>query len=331
MIRRALVTGATGMLGAYIVEQLVADGVSVRALVRDPRAAEWLKDLGADVVAGALEDKHSLLTAATACDTIFHAAAAIGSGGAWETYRRGNVDGTSNVVSAAAVNGTQVVHVSSTAVYGRARYRPEPTDETSPLPVLPEHDVYGRSKQEAESVVLTAHRDGRVRGTIVRPPVMYGRRDRQFISRIGPIFRRGVFPLIGGGHTTLPLAHAGSVAQGAILAARSDQAGGRVYLLANDHSVDTALLVECARIGLERKVYAPVVPPLVGRAGFGALHAALHLIGRSDLARHTHGTFEMLTRDNPFTSARARNELGWQPSVPPETALVEAFRSWSRQ
>lgn len=49
---RALVTGATGMVGSHIVERLVADGWSVRALMRDTAAASWLRDAGAELARG---------------------------------------------------------------------------------------------------------------------------------------------------------------------------------------------------------------------------------------------------------------------------------------
>jgi len=327
---RALVTGATGMLGSYIVEELVGDGWDVTALVRDAARGRWLRGLGAELAPGSLGDPASLIAAARDCDAVFHAAAAIGSGGDWEIFRRGNVEGTSNVVEAASRAGARLVHVSSTSVFGAARYRDEPTDESVSLPELPEHDVYGRSKQEAEAVVLDAHRAGRLSCAIVRPPVMYGVRDRQFAPRIGPVFERGFFPLIDGGRSTLTLVHAGSVARGAVLAARAPDAEGRVYHLTNDWPVDVKLLVESAAEGLGRSIEAPPVPRWVGRAGFGALALGLRLVGRSDLARHAGGTLSMLTRDNPFTSSRAREELGWDPEGSPAQRLVEAFR-WYRE
>ena len=328
MTRRALVTGATGMLGSYIVEQLLTSGWEVRALVRNLHRATALADVGVELRAGTLEDVASLGAAADGCGVVFHAAAAIGAGGDWEAFRRGNVEGTANVVEATAIHGARLVHVSSTAVFGRARYRDEPTDETVPLPDLQDHDVYGRSKQEAERVVLHAHEVGRVWATVVRPPVMYGLRDRQFVPRVAPVFSRGVFPVIAGGGTTLSVVHAGSVAQGAVLAASAEVAGGRVYHLTNDYPVTTRCLVQCAQEGLGRSVFAPNLSAGVGRAGFGALKLALITVGRSDLARHARGTLEMLTRNNPFTSTRARDELGWSPSVPPEIGLTEAFRWW---
>jgi nucleoside-diphosphate-sugar epimerase len=38
--------------------------------------------------------------------------------------------------------------------------------------------------------------------------------------------------------------------------------------------------------------------------------------------------FELFTRDNPFSSARARRELGWSPTFPPEEGIPEAFAWW---
>ena len=328
MTGRALVTGATGMLGSYIAERLREDGWSVRALVRSRDRGAWLEGIGAELVDGVLENVDSLTAAARSCDAVFHAAAAIGPGGDWEEYRRGNVEGTRNVVEAASRASARLVHVSSTAVYGDARYQDEPTDELAPLPELPAYDVYGRSKQEAEAVVLNAHRGGLCWGTIVRPPVMYGCRDRQFTPRLAPVLERGLFPRIRGGRTTLALVHARHVAEGAILAATQETAGGKAFLLTNDFPVTVTDLIRCAEAGLGKRIYAPAVPMPIGRAGFAALEGILKATGRGDLARHAAGTLDMLTKDNPFTSDRARSELGWSPSIVPDVGLTEAFHFW---
>ena len=324
----ALVTGASGMLGAHIVECLASSGWDVRGFVRSASSCKWLEALGARPVEGNLTDKASVRHAARGCDAIFHAGAAVGSGGAWEQYHAINVVGTANVLEAAA--GARVVQVSSTAVYGGARYQAQPTDETLPLPLLPEHDTYGRSKQDAERLVLEAADKGLVWATVIRPPVMYGRGDRQFVPRIGPVFLHGVFPLIDGGGARLPIVSASAVADGAVRAAGLDAACGRVYLLTNDTPVTVADLVAFAAEGLGRRVRTPRLSFTTGRLAFGVLRAALRLSGRTDLAGHAIGTFRMLTQDNPFTSARAVRELHWRPPTDPSRLLPEAFRWWIR-
>jgi nucleoside-diphosphate-sugar epimerase len=328
-VKRALVTGATGMLGAYVVERLLAEGWSVRGLVRNPAARGSVQALGAQAVPGDLTDLDSLRAAADRCHAVFHTAAAIGPGREWEPFRVINVVGAEHVVAAAEAAGSRLVHVSSTSVFGRHRYHAAATDETTSLPRLPARDAYGRSKQEAERVVLAAHAAGRVWATIVRPPMMYGKRDRQFAPRVGPALERGLFPLVGGGRTTLSLVHAHSVADGAVRAASTDAAGGRVYHLTNDFEVTGAELVTYASLGLRLRIRARHLPLRAARMMSSALSLALVLGGRRDLAAHTAGLLDMLTRDNPFTSERARQELDWSPTVRPASGLPEAFRWWS--
>jgi len=285
---------------------------------------------GIESVRGSLEDAPSLHGAARGCDAVFHAAAAIGSGSDHASFRRSNVEGTRSVVEASAAAGARLVHVSSTAVYGSARYGATPTDEDTQLPDLSAADAYGRSKQEAEAIVTSASRRGRVWAAVVRPPVMYGVGDRQLAPRLGPVLNRGFFPLVGGGRTTLTFVHARNVAEGIVLAAERDQAAGRAFLLADDFPLTVAELVESAARGLGRAILAPPISRLLGRWGFDLLALGLSSAGRADLARHTRGTFEMLTRDNPFTSRRAREILGWSPTVRPRDGVAEAFAWWKR-
>lgn len=328
-MKRALVTGATGMLGSYVVDRLLDDGWTVRALVRRPGSARRLVETGVDCAPGDMTNAEDVRRAVVGCEAVVHAAAFIGAGGRWEEYRRGNVGGTANVVAACSEVGARLVHVSSTAVFGQARYRDPPTDERAPLPRLPERDVYGRSKQDAERVVLDAVEEDRLRATVVRPPVMYGRYDRQFAPRIGPVFRAGVFPVVGTGTNPLPIVHAASVADGITRSLARDVALGRVYHLTHDFDLDVVNLAKLAGQGLDRRIWTPRVPFVAGRVGFAALRAVLTVGGRSDLAGHVTGTFRMLTRPNPFSSERARRELDWAPPIPPEIGLPDAFQWWA--
>src|SRR6185312_6835797 len=111
-LRRALVTGATGMLGSYFVQCLADAGCGVRALVRDETRAAWLRPLGAELVQGDITSAQALRDAADGCDAVFHAAAAIGPEADWETFRAANVDGTQHVIDACAANGARLLYVS---------------------------------------------------------------------------------------------------------------------------------------------------------------------------------------------------------------------------
>ncbi|MEE8078157.1 MAG: NAD-dependent epimerase/dehydratase family protein [Pseudomonadales bacterium] len=327
-MKSALVTGASGMLGSYVVKRLHADGWPVTALVRDPVRSAWLEKIGATLIQGDILDVDSLEKAALGQDVIFHTAAAIGTGSNPNSIWIGNVIGTTNLVQAAATVRARVVHISTTSVFGRERYHEQATDESSPLPKLPQIDVYGRSKQDAEKVILSAHSRGRIWGCIIRPPVMYGTHDRQFLPRIAPLLKRGVFPLIGGGRTTLTVVHASSVADGAVRAATRFSAGGKIYHLTNDFELTLADFVALAEQGLGRHIKTVDVPVRVGQASFGTLAFLLSTFRRRDLAQHMRGVFDFLSRDNPFTSSRARRELDWSPHVTPDIGIPEAFAWW---
>ena len=331
-MRRALVTGATGLVGSHIVERLHADGWNVRALVRDVRRSAWLEPLGAELFVGDVLDAEAFVRAADACDVIFHCAAAILPERAeWEAYRATNLDGTRNAIAAARASGARLLHVSSVAVYGGARYRDAPTDESVELPPLPESAFYARSKRESEAMVLDAHRRGEIWACAVRPDVIYGKRDRQFVPRIGKVLSRGFFPLLGDGRSTLPVVHAGNVADGAVRAVRTDIAGGKAYNLANDYDVTVRDFVRLAAQGLRRRVRLVPVPMVLAKAVFKLVTIIIGIARRGAALSQAGGAVAFMSRNNPFSSDRAKRELGWTPPVRPEVGIPEAFRWWADQ
>lgn len=329
---RALITGASGLVGSYVAERMLADGWSVRALVREPSRAAWLGRSSIELRAGDILSRDSFVSAAEACDVIVHSAAAVVVRGGWEAYRVPNLEGTRNAIAAAEDAGARLVQVSSVAVYGpEARYAAgdgKCTEDTPLLP-LPERAHYARSKRESEAMVLEAHAARRIWATAVRPDVIYGVRDRQFVPRVAKALRFGFAPLVNGGTSTLAIVHAANVADGIVRAARLDAAGGRAYNLANDFAVTMAEFIRMAGEGLGRRIRAMRVPFPVARAvaRVASTFAALAL-GRSAgvMAR---SALDFVARDNPFSSDRARRELGWNPRVRPEVGIPEAFR-WVR-
>jgi nucleoside-diphosphate-sugar epimerase len=325
----ALVTGATGLVGSHIIEQLLGDGWTARALVRDVARADWLRALGAELVAGDVLDADSMIASARGCTAIFHTAALIAPTGGWDAFHAVNIGGTNNAISAAERSGARLLQVSSVAVYGSSqRYRSTPTDERTELPPIREDNYYARSKRESEELVMSAHRAGRIWAAAVRPDVIYGPRDRQFIPRAARLFRLGVVPLVNGGRSKLAIVHAANVADGAVRAVCSDGAGGKAYNLANDYDVTVADFVRLGAEGLEKRVWTPSVPRSVAAAVLGAIGAVGERVMGRGLAAHAESTLNFMSRDNPFTSDRARAELRWSPPVKPEAGIPEAFRWW---
>ncbi len=175
---------------------------------------------------------------------------------------------------------------------------------------------------------MDAHAAGRIWATAVRPDVIYGPRDRQFVPRIARLLSRGVMPIFGAGDNTLAIVHAANVADGIRRAACTDYAGGRVYNLANDYDITLREFIRLAAHGLGRRVRTIRLPAPVGRTMIAALAAGLRVTRGPSLAAQIRSSFAFMTRNNPFTSERARAELGWAPPVTPDAGIPEAFAWW---
>lgn len=326
----ALVTGATGLVGSHIAELLLEKGWTVRALVRSATSASDLLP-GIDAVTGDVLDEASFRRAATGCHVVFHAAANIIVPGGWDAYRVTNIEGTRNAIAAAEGAKARLLQVSSVAVYGpSSRYDAarlgKKTDERTELAPLSERAFYARSKRESEAMVMAAHRQGRIWASAVRPAVVYGRRDRQFVPRMAKLVGRVPIPMINGGRSIFGVVHATNVAQGAVLAATSDRAGGNAYNLANDFDVSVREFFELAGRGLGRRPLLIPMPLWFARGGLKVAKSTAKLLTGGRFSLMSGSVIDFLAEDNPFSSERAKRELGWSPTVRPEVGVVEAFR-----
>ena len=315
----------------HLVPRLQRDGWQVRALVRDPARAGMLTHADVTLATGDVLDETSFVRAARGCDVVFHAAAVITPLGGWEAFRRPNVEGTRNAIAAASSANARLVHVSSVAVYGPHRYASDGrrTDESATLSRIPEESYYARSKRESEDLVFEAQRAGRLWATAVRPSVLYGPFDRQFVPRLARLLRHGFAPVIAGGHNTLSIVHAANVADGLVRAAGFDGANGKAYNMANDYDVTVREFFERAAEGLDQRLRIVSIPMLVARAAFAVIKSVAPLVVGNRFKAVTASSLDFLARDNPFSSDLARRELGWDPPVRPETGVPEAFRWWS--
>ena len=330
-MRTAMVTGATGLLGSHTVARLLEDGWAVRALVRDSGRSGWLSRVGADVRRGDVLDAPAFAAATRGCELVVHCAAAIFSADGWAGYERSNIMGTANAVTAARNAGARLVHVSSVAVYGPGgRYRPggASTTEESALTPLPERALYARSKRESEQLVLDAHREGRVWATVVRPCVIYGERDRQFVPRMARLIERGLVPIIDGGRSTLSVVHAANVADGIARAAVVDAAGGRAYNLANDFPVTVAEFFRLGAAGIGVPFRSIRIPAGLARTAAALIERVGPILRLDASVASARASLNFVTRDNPFSSERAREELGWAPFVTHDAGVPAAFRWW---
>lgn len=321
---RVFVTGATGLLGSHLASELRGAGHGVVALCRRGADAAFLLEHGCEVREGDVQDQgDGLAEAMTGCSHVVHGAALVYAGTEWPKIRAVNVDGTRNVLAAAALAGVQhAVHVSSVAVYGTVNGEIDEASSTDSQ--LPADDLYARSKRESESVARAVEADLGLSTTILRPAAVYGERDRLMAPSLANILRLPVVPLFGPADNTLPVVYAGNVAT-AIVAVLEARSGGTTFDVGLDfpltqHELFTQLAAGMALSPRFLRLPAPLVRggvkvfQALGIVVPGTEHLPLDRVARLALG------------ENPYPSRRIRSELSWTPTHPHAEALARTGR-----
>ena len=221
-----LVTGANGFVGSHLIDHLLARGDRVRALVRSSRAADTLP-AGVEVAFGDVTRPTTLPAAVHDTRIVYHAAGVVATFRE-ATYHEVNARGTRNLLLAVAkANPTlsRFLLVSSLAAAGPCRGGRRVKETDRPRPV----SIYGRSKLAGEQEALRFA--GELPVTIVRPPIVYGPRDRDVLE-LFLLVHRG-FRLRFAREKYFSIVHAADLARGIRSAAESPAAAGRTYHLAD--------------------------------------------------------------------------------------------------
>ncbi len=327
-----LVTGATGLLGSHIVEQLRRRGAPVRVLVRRGSDRSWLATQGVEFAEGDVTDAESLRKACAGCEVVYHSAARVGDWGPWEEFRQITIEGTQNIVNASIeAKVRRFVHISSISTYGY-HTRDGTIDETFDLGYkLYRWAYYSRSKIEAEHIVWDAHRSGKIQVTVIRPAWIYGERDRTTIARLVTMLRAGRAKILGRGDNRLNVVYAGNVAEGAILAAGNEKASGQAYNCSNDGEITQKQYFDL----LARAVG---VPPPRHHAPYRAAYIAGFLLecwGHLTASRKppfiTRYAVWLMGRRSYFSAEKARRELGWRATVTYEEGVPRTVRWYLEQ
>ncbi|MFE5283764.1 NAD-dependent epimerase/dehydratase family protein [Nocardia sp. NPDC056611] len=331
---KALVTGASGFLGGALVRRLVRDGDYEVAILARPTSN--LRDLSevldrVEVVTGDLTDQGSLDRATKGVDVVFHSAARVDDRGTRDQFVAENVTATENLLRAAKRNGAaRFVFVSSpSALMDRDGGDQVDIDESVPYPSR-YLNHYSETKAAAERLVLASNTDG-FTTCALRPRAIWGAGDRS-----GPIVRllgragEGSLPdLSYGRQVYASLCHVDNIAEACVLAARSENAGGKAYFVADAERTDVwGFLGEVATgLGYPKptrqpnpKVLAAIVATIetVWRIPFVATRWS------PPLSRYV---VALMTRTATYDTSAAARDLGYRPIVDRETGLA-GFLTW---
>ena len=322
---RALVSGATGFVGAAVARALLREGWQVRALARAGSDRRNLESLALEIAVGDLNDPASLEPAIADCRALFHVAAdyRLGARDPEQLYRT-NVQGTRNILAAARRAGVErSVYTSSVATMGIPADGTA-GDEATPVALDAMIGHYKRSKFLAERAVLDEARAG-LAVVIVNPSTPVGPGDVKPTPTGQVVLDAACGRMPAYVDTGLNIVHVDDVARGHLLAFERGVVGER-YILGGKDMTLREILAEISRlVGRD--------PPRV-RLPYGAVlpiayiaEAFSRVSGRS--GRVTLEGVRMSRKRMFFSSAKAQRELGytWRPPVEAFADAVEWFRA----
>lgn len=327
--RRAFVTGATGMIGSHLVRRLLDEGWGVRALVRPTSDTKLLTSWGVDLVPGAIGDPADAFAShLEGAEVVFHCAALVSDWAPLDEMVRVNVDGTRALAEAvlAAPSVKRMVYLSSMAVFGMA---PQiEMDETAP--VIRTGDNYNLTKIRAEEILGDLARDRGLSAVMLRPPYVYGPRDRQFIPRLLEGLRSGQFTFLGSGLQPITLCYVRNLVDALLAAGEKPVAGGEVFLITDGEALTRVRLLEvvCQITGypMPTKRVPVWLPKLLCPFSEG-----LALVRRtSEPPLINRFRIKFLSTPMTFRLDKARRILGYDPAVDTETGLRETL-AWFRE
>jgi len=335
----AFVTGATGMVGSHLVRRLLDEGWRVRALVRATSDTTLLRQWGVELALGDVGDPAGTFTPHLEdVDYVFHCAAMVSDWAPLAEMVRVNVEGTRHLAEAAIACGhlKRFVYLSSMVVFGMHPQRD--LDESAPL--IHTGDHYNLTKIRAEEEIQSLAAKRGLPAVRLRPPYVYGPRDRQFLPRILSSLQSGQFRFIGSGRQPLSLVYVGNLVEALWRAAVAPGVEGEVFLITDGEATTRLRLLEiiCEETGYPMptrhvptwlvRLMCPVIemlsslkrsqePPLVNK--FRLKFMAAPLSYRIDKARQGLGYKPLV-----HTEEGLRRTLAWfrehQPDLLPRKA-----------
>jgi 2-alkyl-3-oxoalkanoate reductase len=316
---KVFVTGASGFLGAAVVDALSARHHDVVRLVRRPQPAT---ERAVDVI-GDVRHPAAWIDALRGADAVIHLAAA--KGGDFHTQFATTVLGTEALLGAMHTAGVRrLVHISTFSVYD---YRALPIgsvlDEDSPLEARPlDRDEYAQTKLAQEALVRDfAAQGGEV--TVVRPGAIYGP---------GNLWNAGMVLVLPGDlgvayspRGRLKLTYVDNCADAIVLATERREAIGTTLNIVDDETPSQLRYRRAMRrAGLPVPHELPV-PYRVARAGADVLAFANRrfLGGRAKFpAFAVPAKLDSQYRPLRYPNQRAKQVLGWQPRYDLAQALA---------
>ena len=323
---RILITGASGFVGSFIVEEALRQGMEVWAAVRKSSSMRYLQDERIHRVELNLSSVEQMMTAlqGVTMDYVVHAAG-LTKALHEDDFFMVNADGTKNLVK--ALQNTEMplkrfVFISSLSVMGAIREK-EPHTEMLDTDTAQPNTAYGRSKLAAEEWL---RRECSLPYTILRPTGVYGPREKDYMLMADSI-RKGIDTAVGYKRQDLTFVFVKDVVQAVFRSMKSEKAVGKAYFLSDGNSYSSRDFSDLIIKELGKHHVLRVTFPLwVLRLVCAVSDAWMHVTGKLSTLNNDH--YNILRQRNWLCNITpAQRDFGYNPEWTLEAGVREMLKS----
>lgn len=325
---KTVVTGATGFLGGALALRLNSMGFDVLGMGRNVSHGKRLVDLGMRFAAVDLPVSVGLENHFAGCEVAFHCAGLSSPWGTHLAFEQANVVATQKVVDACLKAGVKrLVHISTPSIYIEKKDKFQ-IGENDPLPI---HmiNAYAKTKYQAEKVIDKGFADG-LSCVTLRPQALIGAGDETLMPRFLRAVRGGKVPLFRGGECLIDVTAVDNVVDACLCAMAAPHAAlGKKFNITNDdpRAMKDLMAAVLGTLGIAfagRRINTKVA--LAVARGLEGFHRSFLPHVEPVLTDYT---VTVLTYSRTLSIEAARAQLGYQPRVSIEDALI-AFAQWWR-
>ncbi|MCX8030930.1 MAG: NAD(P)-dependent oxidoreductase [Thermodesulfovibrionales bacterium] len=253
---KAFVTGATGFIGSHLVEALLRSGFQVNCLRRQSSSLRNIEGLNIELVEGDCCKAESLDDVVADCEYVFHLAGLTKAKSSEDFYIT-NVSGTEILLSSVAKKARSLkrfFYLSSLAAVGPSLNGHPLTEDCQPNPV----SDYGKSKFEGEQIVYSYR--NRIPITIIRPPAVYGPRDRDFLVFFKMV-KSGFIPYWG--KSQYSFVYVEDLVRAIIETSLNEKAEGEIFFVSDGSIYTSDDFIEAVSNALEQKPFKISTPGFI--------------------------------------------------------------------